>query len=186
MVGLANIDQNGALETAEIIANELPSSNTIVLNCNVTDEKNIDNVFESLINNWGGLDILVNAAGVAPAFALTDLPLDKWCFALEVNLTGYFLMARAASRIMIKQDMGGAIVNISSKSGIDASKNNTPYNATKAGELHMGRGWAMELGTHNIRAFESLKWYLFGIFEEMVREVGTLPLSNLRSKTFCM
>ncbi|MDP8219627.1 MAG: SDR family oxidoreductase, partial [Candidatus Theseobacter exili] len=151
MVGLADIDQNGALETAEIIANELPSSSTIVLNCNVTDEKNVDNVFESLINNWGGLDILVNAAGVAPAFALTNLPLDKWRFALEVNLTGYFLMARAASRIMIKQDMGGAIVNISSKSGIDASKNNTPYNATKAGELHMGRGWAMELGTHNIR-----------------------------------
>ncbi len=42
-------------------------------------------------------------------------------------------------------------INISSKTGLDASKNNTPYNATKAGELHMARGWAMELGEHNIR-----------------------------------
>lgn len=151
MVGLADIDQKAALQTAELIATELPSSSTLVLGCNVTNEDDIDNVFEYLINNWGGLDILVNAAGVAPAFALTDLPVDKWRFALEVNLTGYFLMARAAARIMIKQGMGGAIVNISSKSGIDASKNNTPYNATKAGELHMGRGWAMELGAHNIR-----------------------------------
>ncbi|MBU8902030.1 MAG: SDR family oxidoreductase, partial [Victivallales bacterium] len=151
MVALADIDEKAALQTAKIIADELASSATIVLNCNVTDEDNIDNVFENLINNWGGLDILVNAAGVAPAFALTDLAVDKWRFALEVNLTGYFLMARAVSRIMIKQNMGGSIVNISSKSGIDASKNNTAYNATKAGELHMGRGWAMELGTHNIR-----------------------------------
>ena len=47
--------------------------------------------------------------------------------------------------------MGGSIINLSSKSGIDPSKNNTPYNATKAGEIHMARGWAMELGKHNIR-----------------------------------
>ena len=60
-------------------------------------------------------------------------------------------MARAAARIMIQQNLGGAIVNLSSKSGLDASKNNTPYNATKAGELHMARGWAMELGEHGIR-----------------------------------
>jgi NAD(P)-dependent dehydrogenase (short-subunit alcohol dehydrogenase family) len=52
---------------------------------------------------------------------------------------------------MIKQGMGGNIINISSKSGIDASKDNTPYNATKAGELHIARGWAMELGQFGIR-----------------------------------
>lgn len=101
--------------------------------------------------NWGGLDILVNAAGIAPAYPLVDLPVDKWRLALEVNLTGYFLMARAAARIMIKQGIGGSIINISSKSGLDASKNNTPYNTTKAGELHMARGWALELGEYGIR-----------------------------------
>ena len=52
---------------------------------------------------------------------------------------------------MIAQGMGGNIVTISSKSGLDASKNNTPYNAAKAGQIHMSRGWAMELGQFGIR-----------------------------------
>jgi NAD(P)-dependent dehydrogenase (short-subunit alcohol dehydrogenase family) len=60
-------------------------------------------------------------------------------------------MAQAAARIMVPQNIGGSIINISSKSGLDPSKNNTPYNATKAGEIHMARGWAMELGACNIR-----------------------------------
>jgi len=149
-VALADIDTTGAEETAAMIKSELTDASTMVVGCNVTDELSVDDSFNRLLDNWGGLDILVNAAGVAPAYSLVDLPVDKWRFALEVNLTGYFLMARAAARIMIQQDMAGRIVNISSKSGIDASKDNTPYNATKAGELHMSRGWAMELGTHGI------------------------------------
>jgi NAD(P)-dependent dehydrogenase (short-subunit alcohol dehydrogenase family) len=134
-----------------MIRNELPDSFTIVLPCDVTNTDSVNNAFNTLLNNWGGLDILINAAGVAPAFSLTDLPVDKWRFALEVNLTGYFLMAQKAAQIMIAQGIGGSIINLSSKSGIDPSKNNTPYNATKAGELHMSRGWAMELGQHQIR-----------------------------------
>jgi NAD(P)-dependent dehydrogenase (short-subunit alcohol dehydrogenase family) len=117
----------------------------------VTNEDSVQSGYDMIVDYWGGIDICVNAAGVAPAYSLMDLPVDKWRFALEVNLTGYFLMARAAARLMTVQKIGGSIINISSKSGLDASKNNTPYNATKAGELHMARGWALELGPHNIR-----------------------------------
>ena len=60
-------------------------------------------------------------------------------------------MAQQTARIMIQQGMGGSIINLSSKSGLEASKDNTPYNATKAGEIHMARGWAMELGENGIR-----------------------------------
>ena len=151
MVALADIDEQAALQTARQIAEERPTSQTMVLPCNVTSEANVDKAFEALLAHWGGLDILVNAAGLAPPFALVDMPVDQWRMALEVNLTGYFLMARAAARIMIAQDMGGSIINLSSKSGLDASKNNTAYNATKAGELHMARGWALELGERGIR-----------------------------------
>jgi NAD(P)-dependent dehydrogenase (short-subunit alcohol dehydrogenase family) len=52
---------------------------------------------------------------------------------------------------MIRQGIGGSIINLSSKSGLEASRNNTPYNATKAGEIHLARGWALELGEHGIR-----------------------------------
>ncbi len=79
------------------------------------------------------------------------MPADKWRLAIDVNLTGYFLMARAAAKIMIQQGMGGSIINLSSKSGLEPSKNNTAYTTTKAGELAMARGWAMELGEYGIR-----------------------------------
>lgn len=151
MVALADVDERAAMETAERIAAERPASQTMVVPCNVTSESGVQKAFEALLAHWGGLDIVVNAAGLAPAFALVDMPADKWRMALEVNLTGYFLMARQAARVMIQQGIGGNIINLSSKSGLDASKNNSAYNATKAGELHLARGWALELGEHGIR-----------------------------------
>lgn len=150
-VAAADIDTVAAAETVAMIKKELPHASVIPMPCDVTDEQSVQAGFDSLLVQWGGLDIVVNAAGVAPAYPLVELPAAKWRFALEVNLTGYFLMARQAARIMIDQGMGGSIINLSSKSGLEASKNNTPYNATKAGELHMARGWALELGEHGIR-----------------------------------
>ena len=151
MVGLADIDEAGAQETAASIIRDKPKAQVRVIRCDVTNEDSVRKAFEDLMASWGGLDILVNAAGIAPPFALVDMPVNKWRLALEVNLTGYFLMAREAARVMIAQGMGGSIINLSSKSGLDASKNNTAYNATKAGELHMARGWALELGEYGIR-----------------------------------
>ena len=151
MVGLLDINKKSAQETQTIIKKGLPQAQTIVLRCDVTRETDVDKAFKALLKRWGGLDILVNAAGIAPAGPLIDIPVGKWRFALEVNLTGYFLMARAAAKIMLRQNIGGNIINISSKSGLEASKDNTAYNATKAGEIHMARGWALELGQYGIR-----------------------------------
>jgi len=151
IVGLLDIDTKSAGQTQAIIKKELPQAQTIVIGCDVTKETNVDKAFETLLKEAGGLDILVNAAGIAPAGPLVGMPVEKWRAALEVNLTGYFLMARAAAKIMIKQGNGGSIINISSKSGLQASSDNTAYNATKAGEIHMARGWAIELGQYGIR-----------------------------------
>ncbi len=151
LVALTDIDQKSLQETARIISGEQSGKQAKVIPCDVTSEDSVRRAFEELMASWGGLDILVNAAGIAPPFALVDMPADKWRLALDVNLTGYFLMAREAARIMIAQGIGGSIINLSSKSGLDASKNNTAYNATKAGELHMARGWALELGEYGIR-----------------------------------
>jgi NAD(P)-dependent dehydrogenase (short-subunit alcohol dehydrogenase family) len=150
-VGIADIDEAAAQETLGMIKKEQPKAAAMAVKCNVTSEESVRCGFESLVERWDGVDIVVNAAGIAPAYPLINLPVDKWRLALEINLTGYMLMAQAGARIMIKQGRGGSIINISSKSGLDASKDNTPYNATKAGELHMARGWAMELGPFGIR-----------------------------------
>jgi len=150
-VAVADIDAKAAQQTARLIEQQLPHASAMTLVCDVTNQDSTDEAFQGLLDNWGGLDLLVNAAGVAAAYRLTETPLDKWQFTVDVNLTGYFLMARAAARVMIKQAIGGSIINISSKSGLDASRDNSAYNATKAGQLHMARGWALELGEHGIR-----------------------------------
>jgi NAD(P)-dependent dehydrogenase (short-subunit alcohol dehydrogenase family)/rhamnose utilization protein RhaD (predicted bifunctional aldolase and dehydrogenase) len=151
MVALADVDGPSAQETANLMSQEGPGAAALPLACDVTDEGAVEAAFGAVLDRWGGLDILVNAAGIAPAYDLVDLPGREWRRALEINLTGYFLMAQAAARIMIQQGMGGSIIALSSKSGLEASRSNTAYNATKAGEIHMARGWALELGGHGIR-----------------------------------
>ena len=150
-VAIADINKQEAIQTCEMIKKEMPDISALDVLCDVTNERDVEKAFVTVKDKFANLDILVNAAGVAPAGALIDMPVDKWRFALEVNLTGYFLMAKHAAKLMIKQGTGGSIINVSSKSGLEASKDNTAYNATKAGEIHMARGWAMELGQYGIR-----------------------------------
>jgi rhamnulose-1-phosphate aldolase len=150
-IAVADIDITAAQKTFSLIKNELPQISAIVLPCDVTSQTSVNKVFDVILQKWGGIDILVNAAGIAPAGPLVEIPPDKWRRTLDINLTGYFLMAQAAAKIMIAQGIGGSIINVSSKSGLEASKDNTPYNATKAGEIHMARGWALELGQYGIR-----------------------------------
>ena len=150
-VAITDVDTEATGETAEMIKAESANAQIFVARCDVTDESSVEDTFKSVLDSLGRVDVLVNAAGIAPAGALVDMDVKSWRLTLEINLTGYFLMARAAAKAMIAQGDGGSIVNISSKSGLEASKNNTPYNATKAGEIHMARGWAMELGQHGIR-----------------------------------
>jgi NAD(P)-dependent dehydrogenase (short-subunit alcohol dehydrogenase family)/rhamnose utilization protein RhaD (predicted bifunctional aldolase and dehydrogenase) len=179
MVALVDIDKKANEKTAL----EIQNSQTMILTCDVTNETSVKETFSALLENWGGLDILVNAAGVAPAYALVDMPVDKWRFALEVNLTGYFLMAKYAAKIMIQQRIGGNIINLSSKSGLEASKNNTAYNATKAGEIHIARGWALELGEYGIRVnslapgnvFEGSKIWNPQYIRECAKKYGIKP-----------
>jgi sorbitol-6-phosphate 2-dehydrogenase len=182
-VGLVDLDKIAAEETESLIASEKPESGSVVLPCDVTLESDVAETFQAAVAQMKTIDILVNAAGVAPAYSLVDFPLDKWQFSLNVNLTGYFLMAREAARVMIKQGRGGSIVNLSSKSGIDASKDNSAYNATKAGELHLTRGWAMELGEHDIRVnavcpgnvFEGSKIWNETYVQACARKYGITP-----------
>ena len=150
-VAFLDIDAEAAQQTVGVIKEELSQACAMAVGCNVTSEADVDEAFGVVLKKWDRLGILVNAAGVAPAGRLVDLEAEAWRQAVEVNLTGYFLMAKAAARIMIEQGGGGSIINVSSKSGLEASKDNTAYNATKAGEIHMARGWAMELGQYGIR-----------------------------------
>jgi len=135
----------------ETISSELPRGRYLPCTANVTDEDSVASAFRALEASTGGIDFLVNAAGIAPSFPLVEFPLDSWKRSLDINLTGYFLCAREAARVLLRQGAGGSIINLTSKSGLEASKENSAYNATKAGEIHLMRGWALELGKAGIR-----------------------------------
>jgi NAD(P)-dependent dehydrogenase (short-subunit alcohol dehydrogenase family) len=135
----------------EDAARGLPAGRFLPILSDVTSAESVAAAFAALEASAGGLDYLVNAAGIAPSFPLEEFPLAAWRKTLEINLTGYFLCAREAVRLLKRQGAGGAIVNLTSKSGLEASKENSAYNATKAGEVHLMRGWAMELGRDGIR-----------------------------------
>jgi NAD(P)-dependent dehydrogenase (short-subunit alcohol dehydrogenase family)/rhamnose utilization protein RhaD (predicted bifunctional aldolase and dehydrogenase) len=143
-----DIDDPGAKAAAAASADP---RRALPVHMDVTSEESVAAAFDRMLRRWGGVDIVVCAAGIAPPYALVDMSVDKWRLALEINLTGYFLVAREAARIMGAQGDGGAMVMLSSKTGLDASKANSAYNATKAGELHLMRGWALELGPLGIR-----------------------------------
>jgi len=150
-VGLLDVDLEAAEGAHAHISGAVGPHHSLAVACDVTDEAQVAGAFARVAEAFDGLDICVPAAGIAPAHPLVDFPVDAWRKALEVNLTGYFLAAREAARIMVRQGRGGAIVLVSSKSGLAASKANSAYNATKAGEIHLARGWAQELGPEGIR-----------------------------------
>ncbi len=150
-VVLADINEDAAAETADIIAEAGGGAAGLPLHADVTSEQQVAELFESAVRELGGVDIVVNCAGIAPAHPLSDFPLEDWQRTLDINLTGYFLVAREAARCMIRQGTGGSLINLSSKSGLEPSKHNSAYNATKAGEIHLARGWALDLAEHGIR-----------------------------------
>ncbi len=150
-VMLADVDVDAAAETASLMRNEDAAGRGLPLKADVTDEESVATMVYDAVCALGGVDVLVNCAGIAPAYPLTEFPLAAWRKALEVNLTGYFLVGQEIARCMMRQGTGGSIVNISSKSGLEPSKSNSAYNATKAGQIHLARGWALDLAGHGIR-----------------------------------
>ena len=149
-VAIADINEDGARAVVrEFAAAGLPRA--IAVKVDVTQEESVDEMVTAVLREFGRIDILVNNAGIAPSAPLVEFPTDKWHLTLVINLTGYFLCARAVARVLIRQGQGGNIINISSKSGVRGSADNSAYNATKFGVIGLAQGWARELAKYKIR-----------------------------------
>jgi NAD(P)-dependent dehydrogenase (short-subunit alcohol dehydrogenase family) len=116
----------------------------------VTDEKAVDETVGRAASALGGLDGVVNSAGIAADIPVLDTPVDLFRKILDVNVTGTFLVGRAAARLM-KDTGGGAIVNISSISGVRGSKGRSAYGASKGAVIVLTQVMANDLGRYNIR-----------------------------------
>ncbi len=117
----------------------------------VSDPDQVDSLFHDIRSDFGGLDVLVNNAGVAgPTAPVEDIRFDDWKKTLAVNCDGSFLCTRAAVPLL-KQAGGGSIVNMSSTAGIMGYPLRTPYACAKWAIIGLTKTWAMELGEFNIR-----------------------------------
>lgn len=134
----------------------------------VSSESQVNAMFADLAARWGGLDVLVNNAGIAgPTAKVEDTDLAAWEQTIAVNLTGLFLCTRRAVPLL-KATGGGSIVNLSSAAGRLGFPLRTPYSASKFGVIGLTETWAMELGLSNIRVNAILPGIVAGERQERV------------------
>lgn len=117
----------------------------------VTNAKAVESFTNEAAEVLGGIDICIANAGIVERGALVDLSIEAWRRTLDVNLTGCFLTAQAAARVMLKQDRGGQIVFMSSWVQDVPRENIGAYNASKGGLKMLAKTLALELGPKNIR-----------------------------------
>jgi rhamnulose-1-phosphate aldolase/alcohol dehydrogenase len=147
-VVIADLD----LEKAQAAAADLGSSDVAIgLRADVTDEQAVQAAIDEAVLAFGGLDLVVNNAGLSLSKSLLETTVADWDLQHNVMAKGSFLVSRAAARVMIDQGLGGDIVYISSKNSVFAGPNNIAYSATKADQAHQVRLLAAELGEHGIK-----------------------------------
>jgi rhamnulose-1-phosphate aldolase/alcohol dehydrogenase len=117
----------------------------------VTNEESIENAFEAAALAFGGVDIIVNNAGISISKSITDHTIADWDKLYDILVKGQFLVSKAGVKVMRKQNIGGDIINIVSKNSIVAGPNNAGYGSAKAAQAHLTRLLAAELGGDKIR-----------------------------------
>ncbi|MBM3925112.1 MAG: SDR family oxidoreductase [SAR202 cluster bacterium] len=142
---IAMLPGEGVLrEVAALHAEGLP------LRCDVSSPASVDFTFSTVTATFGGLDILVNCAGIGGGKPLIDETEEQWDKVMDTNLKGAFLCSQQAARAFIKQGRGGRIVNIASTAADNARPGASAYSASKAGMVQFTKVLALELGPHNI------------------------------------
>lgn len=140
------------LEGAQEVAAELGGPDAAVaVHADVTDEDAVTRLVDEAVLAFGGVDLVVNNAGLSISKPLLETTARDWDLQHDVMARGSFLVSREAARAMIAQGMGGDIVYIASKNSLFAGPNNVAYSATKADQAHQVRLLAAELGEHGIR-----------------------------------
>ena len=143
-------DRDGA--AAAEVADEIGSADAAVaVTVDVTSEDGIAGAVKAAVLAFGGLDLVVNNAGLSISKPLLETTVADWDVQHDVMARGSFLVAREAARVMIAQDLGGDIVYVVSKNSVVAGPNNVGYGAAKADQAHQVRLLAAELGGHGIR-----------------------------------
>ncbi|MFF8421869.1 bifunctional aldolase/short-chain dehydrogenase [Streptomyces sp. NPDC015680] len=147
-VVVADIDAANASSVAEDLGG---ADKALAVPVDVTSEEEIAAAFRAAALAFGGVDLVVNNAGISISKPLLETTARDWDLQHDIMARGSFLVSREAARMMTAQNLGGDIVYIASKNAVFAGPNNIAYSATKADQAHQVRLLAAELGEHGIR-----------------------------------
>lgn len=123
----------------------------LTVQADISDETQVDAMFARVAGEFGGLDVMVNNAGMETFHMFLEMPVDAWRKVIEVDLTGAFLCAQRAARLMVQSGAGGSIVNISSVHQVIPWGGYAHYCAAKAALEMLGKTVALELADKKVR-----------------------------------
>jgi rhamnulose-1-phosphate aldolase/alcohol dehydrogenase len=150
-VVVTDLDGDAAASVAAEIGHDVSPGVAVPVAVDVTDAAQIEAAFQAAALAFGGVDLVVNNAGLSISKPLLETEEADWDLQHRVMARGSFLVSKAAAKVMIDQEMGGDIVYIASKNSVFAGPNNVAYGAAKADQAHQARLLAAELGGHRIR-----------------------------------
>ena len=127
------------------------SDQAVGIYCDVTKIQSIEAAVKEACLQFGGLDIIVNSAGLAISKTLDDTTEADWDLLQDVLVKGQFMLSKVAAKVIKKQNKGGDLINIVSKNGLVSGPNNVGYGSAKAAQMHMSRLLATELAPDSIR-----------------------------------
>jgi sorbitol-6-phosphate 2-dehydrogenase len=148
-ITVADINEEGIRETEAKIREEF-GVKTLGMVTDVTSDEQVAKVVDETVAQFGTLDIMISNAGILIAQPVDEFPPDKWMKVIEVNLFGYFLCIKHASRVM-KAQKSGVIIQINSKSGKKGSYKNSAYASSKFGGIGLTQSAALELADYGVR-----------------------------------
>lgn len=150
-VVLADLNLEGAQKVAAEINAKFGENRALAVKMDVTSEEAVQAAYADTALTYGGVDIIVNNAGLATSSPFAETSLKEWNLNMNVLGTGYFLVAREAFKLMQAQEIGGNMVFIGSKNSVYAGKSASAYSSVKALEAHLARCIAAEGGEFGIR-----------------------------------
>ena len=146
-----DIDLTGAEQLAAYLNQQFGEGRALAVKMDVTNEESVVAALAAAALAFGGIDVIVNNAGLASSAPITETSLAEWNKNWNVLATGYFLVAREGFRLMQAQRRGGNMVFVASKNALVAGKNAAAYSTAKAAEAHLARCLAEEGGQFGIR-----------------------------------
>lgn len=147
-VVIADLDAKKAQEAAATLGN---NDVAVGIQADVTNKAQVGKAIQSTLLAFGGLDIVVNNAGLVKSQSLLDTTEADWDLQNDVMAKGSFLVSQASAKVLMEQRLGGDVIYISSKNSVFAGPNNIAYSAAKANQAHQVRLLAAELGQHGVR-----------------------------------